>query len=135
MGALSDEAAAGAAERAGDRFRGSAAPERIYAREVATGRWCHPPEIVFTEEMPTCDTCGAIVLWKGAKRIRGGWAYRLECCNCGPDLIVSPFRLCQGGTLRWWRVRLGWVDEVPPEPLELVLPEAAEDEGDTAAVG
>lgn len=76
-------------------------PPRRYALEVPTGRWCHPPEILFTEPSPRCDTCGEPALWLPPD---GRSRYRVSC-GCGEDELVEwpGMRFCVGGTLGWWR--------------------------------
>lgn len=90
---------------------------RVYAMEPASfktddrgrsGRFCEPPQILFRSDAPTCDKCLEQISWSApGKRIKGrGYAYRIRC-SCGPDVLLSPFRLCIGGTTEWWSSR-GW---------------------------
>ena len=78
----------------------AAAAERQYAMEPATGRWCHPPEILFTEYAPLCDRCGERTRWLAPTKAA---RYRLSC-SCGDDALEEwpGLRFCIGGTLSWW---------------------------------
>lgn len=117
MSALSDEAAAGAAARAGDRARLARRREPIYAMEPASfrhledgrveGRLCSPPMILFTEWAPWCTRCCSGVEWGGPPRRKGGWWFYVVRCACGFDVIRSHFRLCVGGPREWWEEQ-GW---------------------------
>lgn len=90
---------------------------QLYAMEPARwrregdrtfGRYCSPPEITFRSYAPICSECGRMVEWAGKpRRVKGGWAYRIRCRACGPDVLVSEFRLCIGGSAEFWR-EMGW---------------------------
>lgn len=125
---LTDE---GAARSAGDRLKIPDHP-RVFAYEYASRRWRTPPEIIFRTSSPTCETCGAAVVWGGPpQRVDGGFRYRVVC-DCGEDFIESPFRLCTGGTDHWWDRFTGRAPAYHPTTSE--EPEAdADDERDPDA--
>lgn len=90
---------------------------KLYAMEPASfktlsdggrqGRFVQPPALLFTSFAPTCSICGEVVEWvrRGAQH-GDGWIYHVRC-SCGEDEILSPARLCAGGTAEWWKER-GW---------------------------
>jgi hypothetical protein len=139
---LTDE---GAARSAGDRVKLPEHPRR-FAYEYASGRWRAPPEILFTTSSPTCEACGAFVVWGGPPTpIDGGFRYRVVCqCPEPEGFIFSPFRLCTGGTDAWWDRFTGRApayhpptDEEPEadadEPEPAFAPAAAADRGEDVA--
>lgn len=65
------------------------------------------PSLFFHSWAPDCPACWFPVRWLGPPRIiKRHYLYQVECV-CGTDTIISPFKLCMGGTAEFWRSE-GW---------------------------
>lgn len=112
---FSDEDAARAAEKSGDRHQVLTAA-KIWGMEPASfrekgegpaGRLCEVPSLYFTSRAPICDTCAEQIEWLGpGQATASGFIYRVRC-GCGEDEITYPGRLVMAETVAWWAEQ-GW---------------------------